>query len=280
MHWTRFALEDLTEKQKDTLDCHRLHKTRYSYTGCQRTSTELVLPFANLDWLKVKREVLPPREAYTSIKYFTQRSPGDQLWERATLYHIIGSVDFYAATTYCDKYTTDLLEAEEKWPKPIIHYLYTVSNYEVEADSQFLVSRIAYEQRREKRERRRIQSELFDDDSDIPSIPEEEIDINEEESDTKPHAIDINPNVPDINEGETGSNSGLSDIAVSIQDDPKVKQRVAYLTFSDDSETESTDYLSDITVGYSEDDLTDSEDTQYCQVYATKRIKLEEGTYI
>jgi hypothetical protein len=74
MHWTKFELSNLTEKQKNTLDCHRLIKTRYEYTGCYRTRTELVLPFECNCW-KENKEVLPPSEAHTCIKYFAQNPP-------------------------------------------------------------------------------------------------------------------------------------------------------------------------------------------------------------
>ena len=70
--------------------------------------------------------------------------------------HHIGSVDFYSTTGYGDTKTRLRLEAAEQNPRPEIYYKYRIGDNEVEADSQWLVARVAYDQRLAKRELKQL----------------------------------------------------------------------------------------------------------------------------
>ena len=147
----------LTQYQKNKLDCHRLIKSRFCPFYKDNISGSLEYPFQGFENSSFDLEVLPSEEAETYTKYFLPNFPSDQLWGKPTVIHHIGSVGFYSATVYGDTKTRLRLEAAEQNPKPEIYYKYRIGDNEVEADSQWLVARVAYDQRLAKRELKQLQ---------------------------------------------------------------------------------------------------------------------------
>jgi hypothetical protein len=141
----------LTPYQKNKLDCHRLIKSRFCPFYKDNIARSLEFPYQGFE-NSFDLEVLPKEEAEVYTKYFIPEFPSDQLWGRPTLIQHIGNVGFYEATVYSDKKTRLSLEAAEQNPKPEIFYKYKIGDREVEADSQWHVARVAYEQRLAKRE--------------------------------------------------------------------------------------------------------------------------------
>jgi hypothetical protein len=147
----------LTPYQKNKLDCHRLIKSRFCLFYKDNIARSLEFPYQGFE-NSFDLEVLPSEEAEAYTKYFLPNFPSDQLWGRPTVIHRIGQVGFYSATVYSDKETRLRLEAAEQNPKPEIFYKYHIGDREVEADSQWHVARVAYEQRLAKCELKELRS--------------------------------------------------------------------------------------------------------------------------
>lgn len=146
----------LTSYEKNKIDCHRLIKSRFCPFYKDNIARSLEFPYQGWEITK-GIEVLPLEEAEEYTKYLPSDFPNDQLWGKPIVIHHIGRVGFYSVTVYSDRNTRLRLEAADQTPKPEIFYKYNIGTTEVEADSQWLVARIAYEQRVAKRELKNLQ---------------------------------------------------------------------------------------------------------------------------
>jgi hypothetical protein len=150
MRFIKADLDNLTTDQKDKLDCHQLIKTRYSYTGQTESHIEASNP------AKCAELEVPPRgEVYTHIRYFqTTYYRNDQGWEKPTLYHYIGEVEFYSVTTYSDKRTKIGLRATGNTTRPVIHYRYQNRKGQIESVGEDCLGLIALRVKEENKTRR------------------------------------------------------------------------------------------------------------------------------
>jgi hypothetical protein len=149
MRFATVDLDNLTPKQKDKIDCHRLITSRTDASYPDNTRRIIEFPFQRKE--NSNFELLPKEEAYTFVKYFSQDHPNDQLWDTPALIHYIGSVDFDKATVYCGRDTRLLLEAAGTSQKPEIYYKYILHGREVEADSRYVIEQVAYQIKRDRR---------------------------------------------------------------------------------------------------------------------------------
>jgi hypothetical protein len=135
MPFTSFKVEVtyLSQSQKDIVDCHFLKKTRYDHLG--RLETEIVGP--NLQE-HCNKEVLPFEEAVSINKYFVHDYLYNQSWEKPSLYHLVGHVDFYRVTTFTDRHNKRLLEVAGTHSSPQVHYRYLASDNTVQAVTIYL----------------------------------------------------------------------------------------------------------------------------------------------
>ena len=235
MRFSRIPVRDLTQRQKDKIDCHRIVVTRFDPFYKSNLGRSLEYPFHR--FLCMNLAVLPPEEAEEYTKYFTTNFPNDQLWGKPTGIQHIGRVGFYMAVVYCDHETRLRLEAAEQDPKPEIFYKYLINGQEVEADSRFAIERIADQQRqaiRDAHELRDIQKTI--DTIQLLAGPSEES--------TAP-----------AHHGK------------------RTNTEVAGLVI--DQETSFEDLFGDLTDSDNSDYSPDTDDTQYCEVIAVKRFKTD-----
>lgn len=230
MRFTQIPLDDLTLFQKNKIDCHRYITSRFDpkYKGNISRGLEFSFQRAALNL-----EVLPIEEAEEYVKYFTTDFPNDQLWSKPVVIHHIGRVGFDKVTVYTDHETRLRLEAAEQNPKPEIYFKYIVNGNEVEADNKWLVERIAYQQREERREIREFRNR----------------EANEEQGDTV-HVI----------HGTTAEYCNTAHARRrTIEEHSDANSGTSFANLFGDSD--DSDYM----------DSTD--DTQYCKVIGTKRYK-------
>jgi hypothetical protein len=148
MRFVKEDLDNLTEEQKDKLDCHQVTKSRYCYTGERQFHIEAS------DFEKWShQEVLPSDKAFKHVRYFQGHYRNDQAWERPSVYHYVGEVEFYSVTTYCDKRTKVALRATGNTKRPVIHYRYQNRQGETEAIGEACLGIICIQVKEENKTR-------------------------------------------------------------------------------------------------------------------------------
>ena len=247
MRYIKSDLGHLTPHQRDQLDCHYLFKTRYLHTG----EKESIIEVANHSKYSAFR-VPPKYKTEKHIKYFISDYRSDQTWQQFALYHFIGEVEFYSATTYCTIYDKRSLRLAGNNSRPVVYYYYLNRQRKIEPVSKYLISDTAtrvradnhdkYQWRREQPEERRFRDPLFEYSDQGESDTELESESEEEEkAELRNPVHDIASDIDSVNSYPVGF---LSNNPVVSQQSSRAPSVVAVQQLLADQEENSQSSLS------------------------------------